>query len=267
MPFTFAHAAAAYPFRRTRLILSALIIGTFAPDLEFFLRFAPKGPFGHTFRGLFLFCLPVGLIVFWVFHEVVKEPLAALMPKYIRDRIDSSAYPLSLRRPLQLLLVLVSILIGAATHIFWDSFTHAGYWPSEHWPLLWYTTALPGLGPVHVYKILQYVSTVFGSLAVLLWCQYWLRHAPIQPHPAGELVPARQAQIARILIPVLAVLGAVVRAKISRAYFTGPREVEFWIGEFVVATISFAWLELIAWGLTLPPPALRDPFPQTAESD
>ena len=96
MPLTLAHAAAAYPLRRTRLVLSALIIGTFTPDLEFFLRFAPKGPFGHSPRGLFLFCLPVGFVVFWLFHAVVKEPLAALMPRAVRQRVPADPYPLPL---------------------------------------------------------------------------------------------------------------------------------------------------------------------------
>ena len=37
MPFTLSHAAAALPFRRTRLIKSALVIGCFAPDFEYFI--------------------------------------------------------------------------------------------------------------------------------------------------------------------------------------------------------------------------------------
>ena len=96
VPFTLAHAAAAYPLRRTRLVLSALIIGTFTPDLEFFLRFAPRGPFSHTPRGLFLFCLPVGFVVYWLFHAVVKEPLAAVLPRAARERVPADPYPLSL---------------------------------------------------------------------------------------------------------------------------------------------------------------------------
>ena len=252
MPFTLAHAAAAYPFRRTRLVLSALIIGTFAPDLEFFLRFAPHGPFGHTFRGFFLFSLPVAFVVFWMFHALVKEPLAALLPARVRQRIVAGEYPLSLRHPLPLILALVSVFVGGATHILWDSFTHAGYWPAQHLPVLKTAFTLPLLGIVHLYKLLQYVSTVFGLLALFFWFRHWVRTAPVQQEPAGNCVPASQARIARILIPLLALCAAVIRTVINVRHPTTPRGAEIWLGDFVVAAISFAWLELMAWGLMLP---------------
>ncbi len=254
MPFTLAHAAAAFPFRRTRLVLSALVIGTFAPDLEFFLRFAPKGPFGHTPRGLFLFCLPVGFIVFWAFQEIVKEPLAALMPQSVRRKISAAPYPLSLRHPMQLVLVLVSIFVGALTHLLWDSFTHADRWPAHHWPFLTQAFTFPVVGVVHCYKFLQYFSTVFGCLAVLFWFLHWIRTAPLQQEPAGSLVSPAHARIARIAIPSIALLGAAIRTLIALGHPGTPRGIEIWAGEFAVTAISLAWLELIGWGLSLPPP-------------
>ncbi len=252
MPFTLAHAAAAYPLRRTRLVLSALIFGTFAPDLEFFLRFAPKGPFGHTTRGLFLFCLPVAFGVFWIFHDLVKEPLAALMPRAIRERIVPGIYPMSLRQPLHLVLIFVSILIGAASHILWDSFTHPSFWPVRTFALLRDAFTLPVLGEVHLYKVLQYASTVFGLLVVFFWFRHWVRSAPVQRHPAGSGVSASHVRIARVLIPAAALLAGLIRALISVHNPGTPRAVEIWVGDFVVASISFAWLELMFWGFTLP---------------
>lgn len=252
MPFTLAHAAAAYPLRRTRLILSALIFGTFAPDLEFFLRFAPKGPFGHTTRGLFLFCLPVGFGIFWIFHDLVKEPLAALMPRAIRERITPGIYPMSLRRPHQLVLVLVSVLIGAITHLLWDSFTHASYWPGHHFPFLREVFTLPVIGEVHLYKLLQYASTIFGLAVVYFWLRHWARTAPVQQDPAGSSVSASHVRIARILIPATALLGGLIRAFVSIHNPETPRGMEIWVGDFVVASISLAWLELMFWGFTLP---------------
>src|ERR1700733_13386002 len=242
MPFTLAHAAAAFPLRRTRLILSALIIGTFTPDLEFFLRFAPKGPFGHTTRGLFLFCLPAGFIVFWLFHAVVKEPLAALMPRAVRQRVPADPYPIPLWQPLQLALVLLSILVGALTHDLWDSFTHAGYWPAQHWPFLMQPVTLPLLGVVHVHKLLQYASSVFGCVAVFFWFLHWVRTAPIQHEPAGCTGPPAQVRIARFAIPVIALIGAAIRPLIGTDHSPKHRGGEFWLGEFAVTVISLVWL-------------------------
>jgi hypothetical protein len=258
MPFTLAHAAAAYPLRRTRLVLSALIIGTFTPDLEFFLRFAPKGPFGHSPRGLFLFCLPMGFAVFWLFHAVVKEPLAALMPRTVRERVPADPYPIPLWQPLQLALVLVSILVGALTHLLWDSFTHADRWPAHHWPFLTQAVTIPLLGVVHVHKLLQYASSVLGSLAVFFWFRHWIRTAPIQRQPAGSTVPPAQVRIARFVIPTIALVGAAIRPFIGTDHSPNHRGVEFWLGEFVVTVISLVWLELMAWGFTLPLPAVSD---------
>jgi hypothetical protein len=252
VPFTLAHAAAAYPFRRTRLVLSALIFGTFAPDLEFFFRFAPKGPFGHSPRGLFLFCLPAAFGVFWIFHDLVKEPLAALMPRAVRERITPGIYPMSLRHPLQLILVLVSILIGSLTHDLWDSFTHNRRWPAGELPLLQEMFTVPVVGEVHLYKVLQYLSTIFGMVALYFWFRHWVRTAPVQAYPAGSSVSSSQARIARVLIPIIAMLGAFARTFIGVHRLNTPRGIEVWVGIFVVATISFVWIELMLWGFTLP---------------
>ena len=266
MPFTLAHAAAAYPLRRTRLVLTALIFGTFAPDLEFFIRFEPAGHFGHSARGFFLFSLPVAFIAFWLFHDVLKEPLAALMPHAVRERIVPGTYPLSLRQPRRLLLVLGSLLVGAATHILWDAFTHNGYWPARHLPWFWQSVTFPMIGELHNYKILQYASSVFGLIVLVLWFRHWIRTAPVHRHPAGGSVPASHAKIARILIPATAMLGGLMRAVTDVGEPATPRDVQHWIVDVIVASISLAWLELMFWGFTLP--ARRSPdSPRVPQED
>ena len=252
MPFTLAHAAAAYPLRRTRLVLTALIFGTFAPDLEFFIRFEAAGRFGHSARGFFLFSLPVAFIAFWLFHDVLKEPLASLMPRAVRERIVPGTYPISWRQPRQLLLVLFSLLVGAASHILWDSFTHGGYWPARHFSWFWERVHFPVLGDLYNYKILQYGSTILGMLVVFFWFLHWIRTAPEQQHPAGSSVPAAHVRLARILIPLTALLGGLVRAMVGVGHPETPRDVQAWIVDFVVAAISLTWLELMVWGFALP---------------
>jgi hypothetical protein len=233
-------------------VLSALIFGTFAPDLEFFIRFEPAGHFGHSTRGFFFFSMPVALIAFWLFHYAVKEPLAALMPQLVRQKIVPGVYPLSLRRPFQLLLVLISVLVGAGTHILWDSLTHGGYWPARHFPWFWESVHVPRVGDLFYYKILQYVSTVFGMVVVLFWFVHWIRTAPEQRYPAGSNVPQAQARIARILIPLIALAGGLLRAVVGVGRPETPRDVQAWIVDLVVTAISLTWLELMVWGFTLP---------------
>src|SRR6201994_3036071 len=87
MPFTLSHAAAAFPFRHTRLILSAVIIGCFSPDFEYFVPFAHHGAFGHSWLGVLVLDLPLSLLVLWLFHRYAKEPLAACLPANARERL------------------------------------------------------------------------------------------------------------------------------------------------------------------------------------
>ena len=61
MPFTPSHAVAAAPLwlvARGWLPLSALVVGTMAPDYEFLLRLRPSAIVSHSVVGLVVFCLP-----------------------------------------------------------------------------------------------------------------------------------------------------------------------------------------------------------------
>ena len=82
MPFTPAHAAAAWPARKVlaQLPLSALIIGTLSPDFEYFLRLAPITRWAHTPAGVVFFCIPVSIVVWLVFRRLIRPALIDLIP-------------------------------------------------------------------------------------------------------------------------------------------------------------------------------------------
>ena len=130
MPFTISHAAAAIPFRRTKLVLSALVIGCMAPDFEYFLHAGMYGRESHNVRGALEFALPATLILLVVFHALLKRPIVALLPRVIQERVVLQQFKF---RPFsRFLLILASALIGIATHLLWDSFTHADGWAVRH---------------------------------------------------------------------------------------------------------------------------------------
>src|ERR1700758_305613 len=132
MPFTLAHAAAALPFRRTRLIMSALVIGCFAPDFEYFLPFGQHDRFGHTLPGIFELDLPLSLAVLWLFQRYAREPLAACLPEGARERLDRRADALPKSSFSRFAMIVFSILVGIATRLLWDAFTPPGNWVSDH---------------------------------------------------------------------------------------------------------------------------------------
>jgi len=184
MPFTLSHAAAALPFRRTRLVLSAVVFGCFAPDMEYFIPFAHRDGFGHTFAGVFEFDLPAGFIALWLFHRYAKGPLSACLPDGARDRIQMGPHSLSIRSFSRFAIILLSLLVGVATHILWDSFTHDDYWPYHHWHFLRVKVNLPLFGPRPWYGIFQYLSSALGLVLILFWFISWYRNTPpVVPRP------------------------------------------------------------------------------------
>src|SRR5690349_14740000 len=83
MPFTAAHPAAILPLAVRLSVpygVSALAVGSMSPDFEYFLWRHAASTSGHSIDGLFVFCLPAGLIVLAAFHTLVKRPLALLLP-------------------------------------------------------------------------------------------------------------------------------------------------------------------------------------------
>jgi hypothetical protein len=247
MPFTLAHAAAALPFRRTRLIMSAVVVGCFAPDFEYFLPFGHHGSFGHTLTGMFAFDLPLGLAMLWLFHRYAKEPLAACLPEGARERLHLGPPTLSINSISSLALTVFSILVGIATHFFWDAFTHPRYWIYDHLHFLSKTVALPLFGPRPWYGILQYISSVFGMVVVLLWCIRWYRNTP-PVHSKLDQHFLTNDRIALAGALLIAVVSAFVRAAASGIPH-GVRGSQRFMSDMVVTWMAILWIEIVVYGI------------------
>jgi hypothetical protein len=249
MPFTLSHVAAAIPFRRTRLVMSALVIGCMAPDFEFFLRFSPQGSFGHSLPGVFVFDLPVALIALWLFHAYAKEPLYAWLPESVQRRIQLGPTSLQIKGFAQFAMVSLSILIGVATHILWDSFTHPRLWPYRHWRFLHRTVQLPVYGPMQYARVIQQASTVFGALLILLWLWHWFRTtAPTQPETA--LNSGKSQRAAFFVVCVVALAAAAFRG-FEVLEFEAPLHVhldKFAFESSVITAIDVFWLGVVVYG-------------------
>ena len=90
MPFTFAHPAAAVPLRRwlgRAGVLSALVIGSMAPDLTYFVPFGVDRASTHSLTGVLWFCLPLGVVTYYIFNFLVRPVMYVLLPPTWRDRL------------------------------------------------------------------------------------------------------------------------------------------------------------------------------------
>lgn len=164
MPFTFAHPAAVLWGARwhASVPFSAFVIGSMSPDFEYFLRLRLLSFYSHSMMGIVTFCLPVGLVVYVLHRWVIAPALYQNLPRAVRERlVDAPSIDNHLRH---LLFVSTAIMLGAATHILWDGFTHGnGYF------VMGIGTLESKIIGVPVYKLLQHGSTFLGFGIMTLW--------------------------------------------------------------------------------------------------
>ena len=180
MPFTLSHAAAALPFRKYKPIWPALVIGTFAPDLQYFIMLEEDRS-GHRFPDLLLFTLPVALLTLWLFEWIVKGPVIELLPRGIQRRLQDKLQPLAFTGWKQFGLIVLWICVGIATHLVWDQFTHSYAWLPSQWTWLKRSVPVPFLHPMPMAKVLQHASTVLGLAILSGWLLAWYRRTPPLP--------------------------------------------------------------------------------------
>jgi hypothetical protein len=170
MPFTFSHPAIVLPLtslRRQWVSLTGLIIGSLIPDFEYFLRMRITSNYSHTIDGLFWFDLPLGLLLAFIFHNIVRDSLVDNLPTFLKTRLSAfRQFDWNKDFKKRWLVIIVSILIGASSHIFWDSFTHNQGFFVETIPTLSDKVYLFGM-QISIFKILQHLSTIIGGLVII----------------------------------------------------------------------------------------------------
>lgn len=251
VPFTLAHGAAVLPFRGSRLVFPALLVGSFAPDFEYFFRLNPSGRFGHTLLGVFVLDLPLSLFVLWLYHSFVSLPVAKLLPTRFAHRLADPGKENIFGGVRGFTLIMISIFVGVMTHIAWDSLTHRNTWPYRHWRVLSQAVSLPILGSIPCYKVLQHGSTILGLAIFATWLlmRYWASPGP-DPNFRSSTTSMRKVVITLAILGV-ATIGAVVRSLLVVGPPVGPSAEKQFVGVSVVTSIALIWWELVAYGVFL----------------
>jgi hypothetical protein len=185
MPFTVSHAAAVLPLHRLsrHLPLTALMIGSMAPDFGyFFLRDAPRHV-THSFPGLFTFSLPVGLVGWLFYIAVLEKTTITLLP----DRWHTRFAHTDAITPSLVLRACIAIVLGAITHLIWDAFTHRHTFITDTFPVLY--ARVPGMRWLPIYHLLQGVTSVIGLLILANWARHLHRQpakSQIRPYEIRE---------------------------------------------------------------------------------
>ena len=182
MPFTVSHVAAVLPLRRVGLPAAPLAIGAVAPDLVFFLPVGPSRELSHSLVGAVTIDPALALVALLVWWVVLRRPLLDLAPDGLRRRMtERPVLPTGAVRTVAG--VIVGILVGIATHLGWDWFTHrdalAAVWPP--WAVR--------VGPLPLTSWLQYLSSVGGGVVLVVWARHWWRRTTLRP-AAARVAPS-----------------------------------------------------------------------------
>ncbi len=254
MPFPLAHPAAVLPLRRwcpRRLRWDALILGSLTPDVAYCFRDRLE-TLSHSFVGSFVFCLPAGIVLLFVFRAI-REPLASICPAPHRQAL----LPLSRRSAAGLASSLVSLLVGAWTHILWDSVCRESSWFALHWPWLTQPVMFSGGHTLRVCRLIWLVSSAVGL--VLLGGSYrrWLRRA----QPATTTATPGEWRY-HALWGALLLIPAAVPFLIRHRPFTNQTDF-FWAYGIVHRSsaeyLTAAAILLVAVGFALRPPSQPRP--------
>jgi hypothetical protein len=206
MPFTISHTAVVLPFSRWLArwkLLSAATIGAMVPDFRIFFPGMPRVE-THSLTALITFCLPVGLITYWVFQLLIKTPVLQVMPEGPYARWRPFAAEANIRSWRQWLLAAGGVLGGALTHLIWDGFTHDGGRGVRMFPVIDDTIVDIGTRHLPATYVLQDLGSLIGLAAVLGMVCYSLRRGQQAAVP-NRLVPGRERHLWVLIYVLVAV--------------------------------------------------------------
>lgn len=241
MPFTVSHAAAVLPIRSRYLSASALVIGAMIPDLPLYLPLPLATDVTHTASAAITINLVLGFAVFVVWHGFFARPADWFAPSAVRERLSPQQQPGLRRRldsPAKVAGVLASLLIGQATHLFFDLFTHSGTLVTDN--VAFFQTEVAG---VPMPFVLQVGLSVVGLLMIAVWAVRWFRGSPIyplhrQPSRLGKIA-ARGAVLggAALALVLTGVAAADASAKYAMVHMSIAAMVAAGLASVVVASV------------------------------
>lgn len=250
MPFTVSHVAAVLPAYRPlsrRQLFSAAIIGSMVPDFGMLLPVTFARWQTHSLSALFTFCLPVGLCAYALLQLLIKPAVMQIAPDSAYRRLcaeQAVAPPQTISRWLYVALIIV---LGAATHLIWDGFTHEDAGGVRMFPVLEdYGPEMAG-HPLQLYRWLQYGSSVFGLIVVFAALWFWLRHAAdagATSVSASRRIDAPERLfwiVSYVLLPLLAMLWVVSHLWLGHALVASGRN----IGRIAIAGMRGAAVSLL----------------------
>ena len=246
MPFTLSHPAAALPFRKLNLVWSAFIVGSMAPYFPYIVGSAEYRTLGHRFPGLVEFTLPASVAALWLFHNVIKRPAAGLLPAGVQQRLRGMTGDFKFGGASRFLAILGSIVLGIATHVVWDSFTHAYTWPWYRFRWLQGWVRAPFLGVIPRYAALQYSSSILGLVVLGIWGVLWYRETAVVGAATPKSRPKSRFALALLMFAFAGVAG-FLRARAVIGMTITPLNFDFFLLVFGLTALDLAFWQVLLY--------------------
>jgi hypothetical protein len=192
------------------------------PDFQAFVNLGGDKVLSHSWKGMFTYDFPLGLLLVLTFHYIVRNALIANLPPFLKTRfvfytkIKNERY-FSKRY----LAITTSLLIGIATHLVWDRITHTDTYSYKEMiglELNWYQS----------YKLrvlLQYGCSLAG-LIIIAWQLYILQK--FKPNAIPTLV---------FYWPVVAIVTMITYAIRFQYFHFGDDMINATIGAFMLGIV------------------------------
>jgi len=186
MPFTVSHIVAALPLNK-RLgkrfskytALSPLVIGSMTPDVAYLTPFlVHQRVDSHSLIGIYLFCIPMGLTIYFLYHLLMAPVWVSLLPRGFKARLNPDL-ALGKLPDISSHVLLISLILGAITHIIWDYFTHLSGIPQLITAMSMPLMTLDGYD-IMPYRVLQHLSSIIGLVLLMYIIYRWYRDTKIQ---------------------------------------------------------------------------------------
>jgi hypothetical protein len=173
MPFTPAHASIVLPLLKLKpqhVSATALVIGSVAPDFEYFLKMSVSSQYSHTLLGILYFDIPMTIVLAFLFHEVVKKNLISNLPAYFQYRLQD-LLNLNFREHFKAhyKIVVISAFMGSLSHIIWDAFTHNDGFFAQRISLYKHVVVPYDGVRYPLFYALQNISTAIGLMIVIAY--------------------------------------------------------------------------------------------------
>lgn len=242
MPFTFSHPAAVIDFPKKYFSLSALVIGSFLPDLEYFLRLEPVRHHLHSWPGLLWIGIPMGLFIHQFFHLFLKYPILSLFPKAHQEKLLPVCRRYRMNSAADFLKIVVSIMVGILSHIFVDSFTHESSLVAQNIPFLQFTIINIFSLELTVASFLQYFSTIVGMGYIILKYFIWFSYCTERERIDEELFSMKRKLITILSIIIFAPLTAITYGVVKSGILYDYSQLREFSSYTMLATISFIFV-------------------------